>query len=455
MWRTGLQRAVLAAGWVVAAGGAARAGDLNPPAGPVAPTQRFLIHTLPFNVTQPGSYVVTRNLAGVPGQNGISILADDVTIDLNGFALVGNGGLEGISDLFVARRNLLIMNGTIRDWANAGAFLTFSTNCQLRNLRLHNNNLEGLTLGDKNHVVNCTIDGNTTTTRGINVGDGCTLEGCTVSSTTESAIVAGDQAVVTRCEGRGANGAGFLLGNRCVLSNCVAAFNIGLGIRTGSDCVVEHCVASNNAAGGMLTGLASLVDACTTASNGSTGLSAGNGSTLRGCTSAGNGTGGSGGSGISVGDGAGVMGCVAQGNGVGAAGGHGIVAASRVLVADCTVSSNRGDGIRLAGRSGRVVRNICSANQVAGTGAGVHILAGASANRIESNHLDGNIMGVDIDEPGNLVFGNTAGNNTTNYEIAAGNVVGEIIAAPASGAISGSTGGAGLGTTDPWANLSF
>jgi hypothetical protein len=37
----------------------------------------------------------------------------------------------------------------------------------------------------------------------------------------------------------------------------------------------------------------------------------------------------------------------------------------------------------------------------------------------------------------------------------ANNKVGVIVSAPLSGAISGSTGGAGVGTSDPWANLSY
>ena len=51
---------------------------------------------------------------------------------------------------------------------------------------------------------------------------------------------------------------------------------------------------------------------------------------------------------------------------------------------------------------------------------------------------------------------NTAATNTTNnYDIVANNKVGTIVSAPNSVAITGSTGGAGVGSTDPWANFSF
>jgi hypothetical protein len=45
--------------------------------------------------------------------------------------------------------------------------------------------------------------------------------------------------------------------------------------------------------------------------------------------------------------------------------------------------------------------------------------------------------------------------NTTNSEIASLNKVGVIVSPSNSGAISRSTGGAGVGTTDPSANISY
>ena len=45
--------------------------------------------------------------------------------------------------------------------------------------------------------------------------------------------------------------------------------------------------------------------------------------------------------------------------------------------------------------------------------------------------------------------------NTTQYEIAANDKIGAIVFAPNSAAISGASGGAGVGSTDPWANFSW
>ena len=66
-----------------------------------------------------------------------------------------------------------------------------------------------------------------------------------------------------------------------------------------------------------------------------------------------------------------------------------------------------------------------------------------------------NDRGIDVDAADSLIIENSASGNTTNYEIVAGNKVGAIVSAPDSLAISGSTGGAGVGSTNPWANFSF
>src|SRR5437762_13979859 len=83
----------------------ASAGNLNPPAGPVTPTMKTLTEVEPriainatntpgdsdslFKITQPGSYYLTGNITGVAGKHGIEIAASGVTLDLNGFDLLG------------------------------------------------------------------------------------------------------------------------------------------------------------------------------------------------------------------------------------------------------------------------------------------------------------------------------------------------------------------------------
>ena len=64
-------------------------GDLAPSSSPT-PTMKTLdqleprvpISSLPYDITTSGSYYVTTNLVGTAGTNGITIVTDNVTIDL-------------------------------------------------------------------------------------------------------------------------------------------------------------------------------------------------------------------------------------------------------------------------------------------------------------------------------------------------------------------------------------
>src|SRR4051794_25007979 len=83
-------------------------GTLTPPPGPPAPTMKTLDQvearlivnatnapgdaTNTFIITTSGSYYLVGNMTGAAGKNGISIRANDVTLDLNGFALLSPGG---------------------------------------------------------------------------------------------------------------------------------------------------------------------------------------------------------------------------------------------------------------------------------------------------------------------------------------------------------------------------
>ena len=76
-------------------------GPLSPP-GPPAPTMKTLeqihdrtdprtpISSLPYPITEPGSYYVVSNLHSTT--DGIVIETSGVTVDLMGFSLTGDGG---------------------------------------------------------------------------------------------------------------------------------------------------------------------------------------------------------------------------------------------------------------------------------------------------------------------------------------------------------------------------
>src|SRR5947207_1497513 len=74
-------------------------GALTPPGAP-APTMKTLaqieprtpISVLPFTISTPGSYYFTGNLTATADGVAITVSAENVTIDLNGFTLASGGG---------------------------------------------------------------------------------------------------------------------------------------------------------------------------------------------------------------------------------------------------------------------------------------------------------------------------------------------------------------------------
>ena len=337
----------------------ADAGDLNPPPGPIQPTNRVQLNaqavTLPLTITQSGSYVLTSDLTGVTGQVGVFVEADDVTIDLNGFALIGvAGSLHGISSPATGIKNLAVRNGVVRDWGSTGVNAFFASSSQFENLRVSDNGLNGIAVSSGSTVTGCTADGNASS-------------GITTGSTTRFACT------ITRCTARNNGASGIIASNGSVVRDCAAEGNGIHGIAAFSGAQVSNCAAQ---------------------SNGGSGFTAETGSTIRGCTS----------------------------------------------------TLNTANGIQVA-EACRVEDNTCHANGNLGTGAGILVTGGT--NRIEDNTCTSNDVGIDVDGCANLIVGNSAGDNTTNYSIRSAlncrllnpNRVGAISTTPA--------------TAGPWDNFEF
>src|SRR2546426_11935167 len=93
-------------------------GGLTPPGAP-APLFKTLsqveprtpISAIPITLNTSGSYYLTANLTQTNFSAGITISANDITIDLNGFALIGTNGMtDGILRVGT-RTNICVRNG--------------------------------------------------------------------------------------------------------------------------------------------------------------------------------------------------------------------------------------------------------------------------------------------------------------------------------------------------------
>lgn len=164
-------------------------GSLIPPGAP-AQTMKSLDQVQPrtpiafagYGIYLPGSYYLTTNVVGFAGANGINIICDNVTIDLNGFTLQGVSGSQSGINISGANTNIIVRNGVIRDWGGSGvngglssqnliaAHLIVSgnvvngiqgNNCVISDCSIQNNQWNGIAVvGNGSSVIGNTLNGN-------------------------------------------------------------------------------------------------------------------------------------------------------------------------------------------------------------------------------------------------------------------------------------------------------
>ncbi len=162
-------------------------GPLDPP-GPVASTDGVRepgtpISSIPFTISQPGRYYLTRNLTGVGGQSGVTIASNGVTLDLNGFTLQGVPSAANGVLVSGARNGVRIENGTVRGWFNGidatnAALSSISGVSVIGNGIASNDGSFGILLGAYSSIDNCHVSGNTAT--GI-YADSITIRDCVIT----------------------------------------------------------------------------------------------------------------------------------------------------------------------------------------------------------------------------------------------------------------------------------
>ena len=269
------------------------AGPINPPAGPVAPTPgpepRIAISATNtpgdansvFRITQPGSYYLTGNVAGVSGKHGIEIFggAWGVTIDLNGFEVNGSaaGTLNGITIDTGGPRSITVMNGSVREWDGDGVNVGLAVGCRVEGIIASNN------AGD-----------------GIYTGFYGVVERCVAYNNDGKGIIVDTDSSVTQCTAISNGSNGISLGNDCTASDCVSGGSGANGMTTGSNCVVTRCTVSGSATDGIRASIGTLVIDSASRDNGLDGIDCSDKCVIRGNVCEGNGTttGASGGAGI-------------------------------------------------------------------------------------------------------------------------------------------------------------
>ena len=218
---------ILGALIAAAIAGPALAGSLDPP-GPPAPTMKTLLEVEPrvpvewlpgsatamHVITSPGSYVLTGNLVGTGDIAAIEVASDNVTIDLNGFALIAeSAGAASAIDFPAEQHSIAIRNGTIKGWGAHAIRGWNCKDCQVRRILATDNSLGGgysvIQLGESATVSECTV-GNAGFT-GIQVSAGSLIEDCVAVWCGQGFELSGENYTIVRSVARYNGGYGIYL----------------------------------------------------------------------------------------------------------------------------------------------------------------------------------------------------------------------------------------------------
>jgi hypothetical protein len=217
-------------------------GGLQPTAAPGASMltleqmePRTAITGLPFRISAPGSYCLAGSLIVPPSNHGILVTASNVTIDLNGFALIGANYGSGIMATSLAYSgSFMVYNGTISGWSN-GIYAPASVGSIFRDLRIENNRAVGMNVGYASLVTRCQFTGNgtATTNSGLVVRDASVVVNCVVENSGNFGIaIMPYGGLIADCVVR-RNQIGVVMAYYGLVTRCLVAENYGHGIYAG------------------------------------------------------------------------------------------------------------------------------------------------------------------------------------------------------------------------------
>lgn len=188
----------------------------------------------PTTISASGSYCLSNNITATENNNGITITASDVTLDLQGYTIKGtNQTGTGIYGTEIT--NIEIKNGTVRDFGN-NIDLTVDF---VRAINIRSLNPADITL---------------------NLGNGAFVKDCLFTGSPSSGPAVGTASIfVNSISYDNGDGSGFNLLGAGLVTGSVAVGNIN-GIYVGEGTTVTNNATSGNQAEGISLGGNNLVD---------------------------------------------------------------------------------------------------------------------------------------------------------------------------------------------------
>ncbi len=244
-------------------------GNLEPFAPPI-PTTKMLdevepttpilpISSVPCEISVSGFYYLTEDLTATG--TGITVDANDVTIDLRGQQLIGPGSGNNHGIYMNGCSNVEIRNGTVRSFGSHGIYEASSRSGKghrIINVQVMSNGEKGVFLKGSGHSVkDCTA--------AKNGGDGIdgdyrsTLTGNTAYENQGAGIRARGSCTVTGNTAGDNQGNGIYTDSSCMVTGNTASHNQGSGIHTGWGCMVTGNSADGNQGNGIYTNSSSTI----------------------------------------------------------------------------------------------------------------------------------------------------------------------------------------------------
>lgn len=228
----------------------------------------------PVVISEAGSYRLSGNLT-VPDANtdAIHVTHDDVTIDLNGFSILGHTVCSGspvtsctptgfgIGIFSQSKDNITVVNGTVRGMGNNGIDLSAGSAGRIENVRAVSNGLAGIGTNAGSTLIGNTAQSNGS--YGISAAGGSTLTGNTARSNGGDGISTGLASTVTGNTAQNNGGNGINTGSNCTVIGNSASSNTGYGLNLATGTGYANNVVNNNTGGTVFGGVQMGTNICT------------------------------------------------------------------------------------------------------------------------------------------------------------------------------------------------
>lgn len=293
----------------------ARAGELTPPVGPIAPTGTSLgdlkgalsqsvsgldakingldgkvaftpkgvseprtpIMALPssadaqFVVTEPGAYYLSSNVTQVPGKVCIDIQADEVDIDGQGFVFIGTGGASSSCIRASGRHALEIYDCAFEGWQGTCCDMADCDDVYISDVLFHAcvspsdpaTGVGGAMIHCRDRCGNEDIAVSSCVGGAVEMRNSSYVFELTVTDSTGLAVHCGDDCCIEASHFIRVTGDVILMGGRGAVSECDIRQCDGLAVSTGSDCVIECCECVGGTGGGYRCATGCCVEDCT------------------------------------------------------------------------------------------------------------------------------------------------------------------------------------------------